>query len=82
MLTKHQKTREERKLRILAEFEGGEKLYTNQVATRLGLTWPVTDRLLQQLVVEGRLFGNKLGYTVEEPKKPTLMEKIKDALHV
>lgn len=82
--TEREKTREVRKLNVLKGFVGNETLYTNQVAKKIGVVWPVADRLLNELVEEGRLTGNKLmGYSVyEEPKKETIREKIKRIFHV
>ena len=59
MLTNQDKTREMRKLKILSLFNGNEKLYTNQVARETNLVWPTADRLLQELVGEGSLYGDK-----------------------
>lgn len=81
MITPTQQEREKRKLAILAEFQEGEKLYTNQVATKINVVWPVADRLLRELVKEGRLSGDKAtGYIMF--KKPSLLEKIRNVLHV
>lgn len=79
-----QKKREVRKLNTLVQFHTDETLYTNQIAKNIGVVWPVADRLLNELVKEGRLTGNKMqGYTLYvEPKKETLREKIKRILHV
>lgn len=81
MITPTQQEREKRKLAILAEFQEGKKLYTNQVATKINVVWPVADRLLRELVKEGRLSGDKpTGYIMF--KKPSLLEKIRNVLHV
>lgn len=82
--TEREKTREVRKLNVLKAFVGNEILYTNQIAKKIGVVWPVADRLLQELVDEGRLSGDKLaGYTpYKPPVKLTLYERIKRFIHV
>lgn len=80
-MTERDKTREERKAQVLESFSEGKKLYTNHVAKQIGVVWPVADRLLRELVAEGRLSGSKgWGYTL--PEKQTLWRKIREVLHV
>lgn len=79
-MPKVKKSREELKQQVLAVFNEGDKLYTAEVARRAGLKWPQTDRLLQQLVAEGRLFGNKTAYMLQEPEKLSMIGKLKNAL--
>lgn len=79
IMTKRDKTRERRKLNATAEFHGEETLFTNEIAKAIGVVWPVADRLLKELVDEGKLTGDKLnGYK----KKQTVWGKIKGVLHV
>lgn len=82
--TEREKKREIRKLDALAQFTGDETLYTNQIAKKIGVVWPVADRLLNELVDEGKLTGNKLlGYVLyQEPAKEKLRDKVKRLLHI
>jgi predicted transcriptional regulator len=82
--TEREKIREVRKLDILSTFKGSETQYTNQIAKGIGVTWMVADRLLQQMVDEGRLYGNKmLGYsTQKKPEDMSRWEKLKRMLNV
>lgn len=80
--TEREKTREARKLSALKAFVGNEVLYTNHIAKKIGVVWPVADRLLQELVDEGRLTGDKsYGYKVPKPVKLTIYGRIKKLLH-
>jgi hypothetical protein len=79
--TERERIRETRKSEIIKAFVGNEVLYTNQVATKIKVVWPQADILLQSLVQEGRLTGNKMiGYSV--PKKETFRDKIRKFLHI
>lgn len=79
MKTEREKTREARKLTILNHFSGDERKYTNQVAKEADIVWPVADRLLNELVAEGRLVGDKIkGYALyETPMKLPLWQRLK-----
>lgn len=78
--SEREKTRVVRKEKVLAMFSDGNTLYTNTVAKKIGVVWPVADRLLQQLVDEGRLSGNKLdGYSLyKEPASRTRWGRVKN----
>ena len=88
MRTEREKTREARKLDILVSFTEEDTQYTNQVAKKIGVVWPVADRLLRELVREGKLTGDKVkGYRlyeepIEEPKKDNFFDKVKSFLHI
>lgn len=80
--TEREKTREVRKLNVIESFISDETQFTNQIAKKIDVVWPVADRLLNELVDEGRLFGDKVkGYRLHPaPKKEGLRDKIKHLL--
>lgn len=80
-MTERDRIREDRKIKILDGFPKDKKVFTNEVATKIGVHWPVADSLLRALVAEGKLAGGKdNGYIL--PVKPTILERIKSVLHV
>lgn len=82
MKSPREQKRELRKANILSSFDENETQYTNQIAKRINVVWPVADRLLQELVDERQLVGDKLaGYKLyHKSKKENIFEKIKRLL--
>jgi hypothetical protein len=79
--TEREKTREVRKLNVLELFVDDKTLYTNQVAKKIGVVWPVADRLLNELVEERKLTGDKaVGYKLFQQEG--VYGKIKKFLHL
>lgn len=79
-----ERVRDERKAAIISLFNNGDALYTNKVANAIGVVWPVADRLLQDLVKEGTIEGDKVaGYKLAKKiDKTTLRYRIKKFLRV
>jgi Mn-dependent DtxR family transcriptional regulator len=79
-----ERVRDERKAAVISLFNNGDSLYTNKVAKGIGVVWPVADRLLQDLVKEGIIEGDKVaGYKLAKKiDKTTLRYRIKKFLRV
>lgn len=81
IMTERDRIRERRKLEVIDAFSEDEVLFTNQIAKRIGVVWPVADRILKELVHEERIMGGKMnGYTL--PAKKTIWVKLKQVFHV
>ena len=75
--TQRERVRDERKHNIIKSFVGHDKLFTNEIAKKINVVWPVADRLLIELVDEKRLAGDKVnGYYIYQ-EDTTLLAKLK-----
>jgi len=75
--------RQARKASILVMFANDTTIYTNQVAKGIGVVWPVADTLLQELVQEQKLSGDKeSGYRIYKKQKESFSDKVKKFFHL
>lgn len=77
-----EKIRIARKNKIVKLFAADEKLFTNQVAVRASIVWPVADGLLQELVEEGRLAGDKINGYFVPVEKSSKLGRLKSFFHI
>lgn len=83
VITEREKTREARKKNIMKIFPEGATIFVNEIARRLDITWSMANLLLDELVLEDRLIGNKdNGYKLYKEPRASIWEKAKRLLHV
>ena len=81
VLTTRDKIRELRKDKVVCLFDEKDILFTNEISRNINVVWGITDKIMRELVEEGRVAGNKYdGYRLPA-RRVTLLNKFKKMIN-